>query len=34
MDKIAYNHNRLVIFDINVTKTMWLTWLNVFVQND
>jgi hypothetical protein len=34
MDKIGCSHNRLIIFDTNVTKNIWVTSLNMFVQND
>jgi hypothetical protein len=29
MDKIDCSHNKLVIFDTNVTKNIWLKWLNI-----
>jgi hypothetical protein len=32
MDKIGYNHNKLVVFDTNVTQNKWLTWLICFFE--
>jgi len=32
MDKIGYNHNNPIVFDTNVTKNVWLTWLKLLVD--
>jgi hypothetical protein len=34
MDKIDCSHNKPIISDTNVIKTVWLTWLNMLIQND
>jgi len=31
MDKIECSQNRPIIFDKNVTKIIWLTWLKMIV---
>jgi hypothetical protein len=32
MDKIGCSHNKPVVFDTNVIKNIWLTWLRLLVN--
>jgi hypothetical protein len=34
MNKIGCSQNKPIIFDTNVTKIIWLTWLKMIVWND